>query len=531
MKEKNDNNIHKINNNQKNIIIKILTFSIIIAVFIFATNAIKKGTYSSANYTVTFKAQDDGVLKTVECTGTEFCPAGSVVPPISCSYWCKSQKSCQSPITSNDFKILGIGSNLVYYCQDNNVTGNTYAIRLSILSEGGKWGDNTDYKIQKIVNYNTSKSANELPCIYKRGYKLDGWYIYENNSLTEKVTTVNSTHNEKLLKPKWTKVNDDTIQEYECDLGEAHMYTVTFKAQDESTLKIDKCTGVEFCPAGSIVPPSSCSKWCGTKTCEEPKTSNDFKILGINGSFTVYCQDSSVTGTKANNQIEVNQNAENDNQNKSNQNTETSNQIEVNQNAENDNQNKSNNETQNNSVAYSNEINGDRCYNGTWVRVMTCQPASVNGAQCKLKDGTIVLRSNITLSSGCQDIDEAYTDAIDDYRCNKDSGKWIYISTCQPNKTGAKCKTSDSTVLRSSLTNGNGCTATKPDSNDTYNNNTNQNNSKSNSNENYYSGQNYNNSTNPQTGTFEFVIFTAIGIIALIVSQYYIRKSRLLNIK
>ena len=161
------------------------------------------------------------------------------------------------------------------------------------------------------------------------------------------------------------------------------------------------------------------------------------------------------------------------------------------------------------SAAFSDTINGDRCYNGTWVRVMTCQPTSVSGAQCKLKDGTLVLRSNITLSSGCQDISEAYTDVIDDYRCNKDSGKWIYISACQPANTGAKCKTSDSTILRSSITNGSGCSSSQPGG-------------PSNGNEGV---------TNPQTGTTEMIVAFAIGIIALGVSAYYYRKNKILDIK
>ncbi len=161
------------------------------------------------------------------------------------------------------------------------------------------------------------------------------------------------------------------------------------------------------------------------------------------------------------------------------------------------------------SAAFSDTVNGDRCYNGTWVRVMTCQPASVSGAQCKLKDGTLVLRSNITLSYGCQDISEAYTDVIDDYRCNKDSGKWIYISSCQPAKTGAKCKTSDSTILRSSVTNGNGCSSSQPGGS---------------------SGGNQG-VTNPQTGTTEMIVAFAIGIIALGVSAYYYKRNKTIDIK
>ena len=167
-------------------------------------------------------------------------------------------------------------------------------------------------------------------------------------------------------------------------------------------------------------------------------------------------------------------------------------------------------------VPYSDEINGDRCYKGKWVRVTTCQDDSFDGARCKLSDGTLVLRKGdgLTATSGCDDLPDAYEDIIDDYRCNNSAGKWVYISSCQSsNLIGAKCKTENGTIVRTNLTDGPGCSS-KDGSNQSINNIDN--------------GDEI--SDNPFTGTREFIIWMIIGIMALFISGYYFRRNKLLNI-
>ncbi len=101
-------------------------------------------------------------------------------------------------------------------------------------------------------------------------------------------------------------------------------------------------------------------------------------------------------------------------------------------------------------VAFSNEINGDRCYMGAWIRVEKCQPRKKsNGendpnAQCWINDNgerTLVLRNNLTLGSGCDWVKSEYYDKINGYRCNKETGEKYYIESCQLRTIkGARCK-------------------------------------------------------------------------------------------
>lgn len=170
------------------------------------------------------------------------------------------------------------------------------------------------------------------------------------------------------------------------------------------------------------------------------------------------------------------------------------------------------------SVPFDDVVNGDRCYNGTWVRVMECQKNSIANAQCKLSNGSLVLRKggDLTTGDGCADLLEPYTDSIDDYRCNKDTGRWIYISSCQSRDLiGAKCKTSDGMIIRTYLTYGTGCNEADDDA-DMVNNGVDNGNEVSN---------------NPFTGTIELIISMIIAFGALIFSGYYYRKNKLLNDK
>lgn len=170
--------------------------------------------------------------------------------------------------------------------------------------------------------------------------------------------------------------------------------------------------------------------------------------------------------------------------------------------------------TENDSAPFDDIINGDRCYKGSWVRVTECQKRTVEGSQCKLSTGALVLRQdgNLTGTSGCLDLPNPYDDPIDDYKCDSSSGTWVYIASCQSQSLiGAKCKSGSSTIIRTYLTSGSGCTGAKP--------------TRSNDNNN----QSYNNTYNPQTGTFEFAICMIIGITALIVSSYYYKKNKKIN--
>ena len=170
---------------------------------------------------------------------------------------------------------------------------------------------------------------------------------------------------------------------------------------------------------------------------------------------------------------------------------------------------------------FNDTIKGDRCYNGTWVKVMDCQAESISNAYCKLSDGKLVLRhgGGLTEGYGCKDLPNAYSDIIDDYRCNKVSGKWIYITTCQPNNLiGAKCKTSDDKIIRTNLTFGSGCSGEKPGGGSTSTDTTGN-------------GNNSSNVSNPQTGTIEMVVALIIAACALVISCYYFTKNKFLNIK
>ena len=163
-------------------------------------------------------------------------------------------------------------------------------------------------------------------------------------------------------------------------------------------------------------------------------------------------------------------------------------------------------------AVYSEKINEDRCSNGKWVRVASCQPTSVKDAKCKLSDDTIVDRSTIMNSrSGCEILGNAYENVINDYRCNMVTGKWIYITSCQARSViGAHCKYASGNVIRTDLSDGAYCSDPKPSTGS--NDKTQQDVDRS-----------------APTGTLEVVIAWAIGIIALFVSFYYFKKNKTVN--
>ena len=116
-----------------------------------------------------------------------------------------------------------------------------------------------------------------------------------------------------------------------------------------------------------------------------------------------------------------------------------------------------------NTYQFSEYRNDDRCYNGTWVRVTYCQPTSVVGAQCKLKNGAIVLRNDLRAGYGCQIPDIPYSEGPKGIRCDEEHHKWVNVTYCQPEDIGAHCKLSDDkTIIRTDLTKGRGCTTPKP---------------------------------------------------------------------
>ena len=108
---------------------------------------------------------------------------------------------------------------------------------------------------------------------------------------------------------------------------------------------------------------------------------------------------------------------------------------------------------------FSQRINGDRCYKGSWIRVTYCQPEDLKNAHCILENNTKVLRKHLTVGSGCKLPNIGFTEDKNGNRCNRDTGKWIYITTCQPaDVRGAHCKLKDgTTIIRTYLTNGEGC--------------------------------------------------------------------------
>ena len=163
---------------------------------------------------------------------------------------------------------------------------------------------------------------------------------------------------------------------------------------------------------------------------------------------------------------------------------------------------------------YSETYKDDRCYNGEWVRVVACQPSSVTNAKCKLSDGTTVDRKTILSSrTGCDLLNNAYDKVIDDYRCDRYTGKWVYITSCQGiSLVGAHCKYSGGTSLLTDMTGGSGCSGSKPSTSTSSDDKSQQDVDK-----------------NAQTGTIEVVISWIIGIFAFGVAFYYFRKNRLLN--
>lgn len=94
-----------------------------------------------------------------------------------------------------------------------------------------------------------------------------------------------------------------------------------------------------------------------------------------------------------------------------------------------------------NNAPFDEHKNGDRCYDGKWIRIDKCQPVSVVGAQCKLKDGTLVLRNKLTIGEGCVFSNAPYDPSLKGKRCHKETLTPIYINGCQAeNIPGARCK-------------------------------------------------------------------------------------------
>ena len=197
------------------------------------------------------------------------------------------------------------------------------------------------------------------------------------------------------------------------------------------------------------------------------------------------CEGEKNVSSTTSNSNNVNNNSKKTANNNVNNNANTSTNNNTNNNVNNNVSNNTNPSTVTD-IAYVTAINDYRCNKktGKWIYIKSCQPSSVSGAKCSVKDGENVLLNYLTGGAGCSAskpgtssntnnntnpstvTNSPYVTAINDYRCDKKTGKWIYIKSCQsPSVSGAKCSVKDGNdVLLGNLTNGAYCSTAKPGS-------------------------------------------------------------------